>query len=137
MQEFTTEPSTDRLETVEFHLDGIRLFARKPKSVSFIGLTDTMEMDGVDAIKGTLRFMDEALLPESRDHIQARLDDPDDDFDVDNVVPILNWVIEEFTNRPTGRPSPPPQPRRRTGSRSTALSPSKELTPDNSVSTAS
>lgn len=134
----TSEPSSDRLKIVDFELDGEKLSARRPKTAAFLALADTQDSQNpIDQVRAVKVFMDECLVPDSRDHIQDRLDDPDDEFDLDDIVPIINWLIEELstTSRPTGRPTASSGRPKRTGSRSTARSRAPVSTPANSTST--
>lgn len=140
MKQFTTEPkNSDERPTESFELDGATLTARKPKTYAYLGLVDANEGDGTAAAQGALAFMNDSLVAESREHLAKRLKDPDDDFDVEQLVEILNWIVDVFTEeeRPTGRSSGSSGPRKRTGSPSTARSRSKALTPLASTSAAS
>lgn len=140
MKQFTTEKKTSDDRPVEtFELDGTTLSARKPKTFAYLGLIAANDGEGAAAAQGALTFMEESLIPESREHLLKRLKDPDDDFDIDDLVEILNWVVDVFTEdeRPTGRSSGSSGPRKRTGSPSTARSRSKASTPSTLASVAS
>lgn len=131
MKEFTTEKADDAERPfVEFKFDGVVLTARKPKTAAFVALVDVDDEDGAESARGVMRFVHDALTPDSRDLITKRLEDPDDDLDIATLVPLVNWVVEEFTaDRPTGPSngsSAPPGP---TGSSSTGRSRSRASTP--------
>lgn len=137
VKEFTTEPEAaeDRV-IVDFALDGATLQAVRPKTIAFISLAQTQDDDtGWRQMQAVRDFMDECLLPESRELVADRLEDPDDNFDVSDLVPIVNWLMGEFTTRPTGRSSGSSARPRRTGQRSTARSRStRAKTPSTSPS---
>lgn len=136
MKEFTTDKATDEdRPRIDFNLDGTILTARKPKTAAFLHLVTTNDDEGQDQAQGVMDFVRGALTPESRKVVLARLDDPDDDLDISGLVPLVNWVIEEFTgddgggDRPTGPSNGSSPPRKRTGSSSTARSRSRASTP--------
>lgn len=136
---FSTDSKTsaDR-KVIDFDLDGDTLYARRPKTNAFLALAEYQNNDDPYAqIRGVRTFMEECLIPDSRGIIQERLDDPDDDFDLDDIIPIINWLIEELSTRPTGRPTASSGRPRRTGNRSTARAHSEESIPESSPSTAS
>lgn len=124
VKQFTTEPEKeDERVIVEFEVDGATLQAMRPKTVAFINLAETQDDEtGWRQMQAVREFMDECLLPDSRELIADRLEDPDDPFDISNMVPIVNWLMGEFTTRPTGRSSGSSARPKRTGQRSTARS---------------
>lgn len=140
MKSFTTEKTDDEERPlVEFEFDGHMLTARKPKTAAFVALVRVNDDDGAESANGVMRFVRDSLTPESRAYLMKRLDDPDDDLDVENLVPLVNWVVEEFTGeegneRPTGPSNGSSPQRRRTGSTSTARSRSAASTPSTSPS---
>jgi hypothetical protein len=136
LKSFSTPRSrTDREKVVEFDLDGTLLTARRPKTATFLALAEFSDGgNGWDQMHAVRTFMEESLEPESRTHVQDRLADPDDEFDLEDIVPIVNWMVTEFSTRPTSRPSGSPPPRKRTGKASTARSRSKASTPSDSPS---
>jgi hypothetical protein len=137
VKEFTTEPEAEEDRViVDFALDGATLQAMRPKTVAFISLAETQDDEtGWRQMQAVRDFMDECLLPDSRELIADRLEDPDDRFDVTDLVPIVNWLMGEFTTRPTGRPSGSSARPKRTGRPSTARSRStRASTPSTSPS---
>lgn len=135
---FATGQATVDRKVLDFELDGETLYARRPKTNAFLALADFADSDDAYVqIRGVRTFMEECLIPESRGVIQERLDDPDDEFDLDDIVPIINWLIEEMSARPTGRPTASSGRPKRTGNRSTARSRSEVSIPEDSPSTAS
>jgi hypothetical protein len=137
VKKFTTEKDDDRVEIVEFELDSTLLKARKPKSASLLRMAQAADADSLTQVQALQEFIEESLTPESRDVLFGRLDDPDDDFDIADMAPIANWLVGEFTARPTGRRSASSASPKRTGSRSTARSRSGASTRKTSAASAS
>lgn len=117
---FSTSGKAGERSTVEFDLDGVTLYARRPKMAVLLDLADVANRDTPEQVSAAMRFVDDCLLPGSADHLNARLYDPDDDLEIDDLVPILRWLMEEFTARPTTPPKPSQGPSQQTGRRSTA-----------------
>ena len=142
VKEFVTEAPSGQEEDnapVDFVLDGVTLYARRPKMTAFMELARTRSStQTLEQFEAFMRFAEEALIPESRDHVWDRLDDPDDAFDIQNLIPMLTWLMGEFTNRrPTGQPSASSGRRKPTGSRSTASRRSRASTSSPSPQSAS
>ena len=108
MKEFTTS-QRDR-PTVEFVLDGETFTFEAPKRaelimsvVSTVGLnkasTDT------DSVRDLLNWLGEGLGEEQAEKIISRLQDPKDDFDLDQVNEIARYLLGQTSNRPTRRRS--------------------------------
>ena len=141
MQEFTTSTPTEAdRPTAEFLLDGVQLAARRPKGAALLDLAMLAENSSAIAqVQAAKQFIDDCLTPESREHINSRLYDPEDAFDFDDLTAILEWVTEEFTRpaRPTTPSSESSVTRRRTGRPSTAPVRSLASTPATSTLDAS
>lgn len=105
-------------------VDGELLHVRRPKGAFFIALANRMasgsELEQAAAMDDVLgKVFDE----ESAKHLRARLDDEEDEFDVDDVGMILTRLRELWSRgRPTGSASGSRPPRRRSGGPSTARS---------------
>ena len=144
MPEFQSEKKAPR-HTATFTMDGTLLTAQAPKSMAMLDLADLADLDMNDpanmpaVLRAVQSFLNDCLDSPSRAHIQARLYDPDDDFDVDSLVPVLHWMTEEFTakQRPTTPSSGSSVTRGRTGRASTARSRSTVSTPSTSAQTGS
>lgn len=123
MKEFTTAGAGKERPTAQFLLDGAELTARRPKSMALLELASLDKDSGpVAQVQAAKNFIDDCLTPPSRDYINGRLYDPEDEFEFDDLTPILEWVVEEFT-RPPAPPAPPngsSATHRRTGRPSTA-----------------
>lgn len=101
---FATSKKARDDEPVTFTLDERTYTAHRPKQSVFVALAAAAG-NTVEQIKVVPRFIDASLEPADRAHIAARLRDPDDDLDIDDLVPIFNYLMEEFTGRPTGSQS--------------------------------
>jgi len=139
VKKFTTaeEIPEERQKTVSFDLDGTTLTARKPKTFAMVEMANAAEGDTLAQVQALVHFMNETLDGESRAYIQNRMSDPDDTFDLEDLAPISNWLLEQFTARPTTRSSGSAARPRKTGSASTARARSQASTRSTSRQTAS
>lgn len=103
IQSFSTSVKTNTDAPVEFMLDDRRIEALRPKSAIFgetiHGLTSSKSVS--DQVINAIRFLEGCLKPADRDWIAKRLRDPDDDLDVEEVMEIINFLMTEFSGRPT------------------------------------
>jgi hypothetical protein len=138
-KKFTTAEDLpeERQKVVHFDLDGKELTARKPKTFAMIEMANAAEGDSLVQVQALVHFMNETLDPTSRAHIQSRMADPDDTFDIEDLAPISNWLLEQFTARPTTRSRASAARPRKTGSASTGRARSKASTRSTSRPTAS
>lgn|SRR5262245_2411144 len=117
-------PVKDKKARAEFQLaddPAMLLVAIQPKSALLLPLAKMAGGDDDLANAQVIEaFLDLVMEPESREYLQGRLMDPEDNLDVEDLTPIIQWLQETWTERPTGpRRGSGPQ-RRRTGQRSTA-----------------
>lgn len=117
------------LEETPFMLDDEPMVAIKPKGGQLLSLAkDIRLMADTDPLAQTEiidRFMAMCMTPDSSRRITERLEDPDDDFDVDTLTVIIQRLQEVWTDRPT-TPSPGSSRRRgTTGRGSTGRVPSR------------
>jgi len=141
MPDFSTGTTKKARKTAVFTMDGVSLTAQQPKALAFLDLADLADLDLEDpantprVLRATESFLNDCLDGNSRSYIQGRLYDPDDDFDVDDLVPILQWLAEEFTGktRPTTPSSGSQATRARTGRGSTGRARSAVSTPPTST----
>lgn len=69
-------------------------------------------------------LLDDCLLPESAERLGRALRDTENPVYVEDVLPVLRWLIEEvYTGRPTESAPPSSSGRRTTSRRSTAGAP--------------
>lgn len=98
--------------------------ARRPKMAVLLTMANALMDDG-DPIKQAAAFdglMAKILEPESEAALRARLEDPDDDLDLDspNIETMFRTLVGLWYGRPTGKPAGSPRSPSRTGRRSTA-----------------
>lgn len=100
--------------------------ARRPKMATMLRLGRMS--DGIDLETATLGSMvgvfddllDAILAKDDREYVRGRMDDPDSDWDLDMLVPLLEVVREKWwPERPTGRSAASGGPQRKRGKRST------------------
>lgn len=104
------------------------LTGRRPKSWVLMQLAivdpNTKDMGTIANVLNT--FLDHVLDQESRDYVRSRFLDPDDDWDVDMLLPVINACKSRwYGGRPTGRATGSSGSPGSHGPRSTGRSPSK------------
>lgn len=104
------------------------LTGRRPKSWVLMQLAivdpNTKDMGTIANVLNT--FLDHVLDQESRDYVRSRFLDPDDDWDVDMLLPVINACKARwYGGRPTGRATGSSGSPGSHGTRSTGRSPSR------------
>jgi len=110
-------------------VDGHVLTAIEPKSAALLDLAATA-IDGgtLQQVQAAFDFV-QACLPEADwKYLHDRLHDPEDGFELNDLVPIMVWLVEEFLERPTVPPSEPSVRPLSTSKRSTGTSSRKGST---------
>lgn len=114
MKQFRTE--SERAKPILFAVDDDEFEWTPPKQAAL--LLDTIGLGGdrerlddprMDQVRGQIDWVSSGLHPQDRDLLLDRLRDPDDPFDVDQLVEIMKWLVEQSTARPTRRPSGSPR----------------------------
>lgn len=112
MKQFTTAVAeaeeTDLDEgKIEFEVDGFACTAYRPTEGQFaILMASTGRHSSMDdMVAGIINFVDGMLDDTSSAHLMKRLMDRKDKFELENVQEIMEWLIEEWTARPTQEPS--------------------------------
>jgi hypothetical protein len=136
-----TSPAPQERRTVDFTWDGQALTARQPKQATVANLVLSADATDVGFILTSFKtFLVDVLEPDSYDYLIGRIEDPNDDLDFDSIDPMIRWLVEEFTGRPTQRPAASTRrpPSKRSGNPSTGRSRSpRASTPATSTPTAS
>lgn len=105
------------------------LYALRPKKQYLLNFAVIVgALDEKDATPETLArgmamlgdFLDRILLPESRDYLTARFDDPEDPWDIDVLTPTVQGLVGLWFARPTGSRAGSSGTRRNASKRSTA-----------------
>ena len=98
----TSSAAKEDANTITFLLDDREITASKPKQARYLLLASTSESDNqLDSIIEVMKFVDGSFAVDDRKHIASRLEDPEDDFDIDDVIAIFNYLTEAFSGRPT------------------------------------
>lgn len=128
MRQFSTagkQTSTETFEGAEpvtFTLDDFEYVAFPPTPAQFAVFMSTQaeSRDAADRVAGVIDFFDGLLEEDARRTFRKRLLDRDDPFDFEMVQEIMEWLVEEWSARPTQPSSDLPVSRTSTGRRSTA-----------------
>lgn len=122
MREFTTaakavvEEDEGASKWIEFKVDGKVLRAVKKPSdgqVAFLMAATSSKKSGSDRVAGLLNFFDSALDDDSQVYISEKMLDPNDEFGIEEIQSILEYLMGEWSGRPTQRQpvsTPPPPP---------------------------
>lgn len=107
MKQFTTQPNDSvPLRPYESMLDGHKLVAWRPKNAALLelaGLDESVRAgDRVAMAHAIQRFMEIMLDVASLQHVRNRLLDPDDYFDIEHLIPIMDWLREELGTEEDG-----------------------------------
>lgn len=112
---FTTKPKSDEEKKLtQFELDGEALFAHKPKDSVALWIRKILvdETDIQAVVGGYEKFIHYVFPEETRVRLFARLEDPDDLLDVDDINLLMNnlfvaWgVIDKDGNPVDNSPKP-------------------------------
>jgi hypothetical protein len=135
LKEFTTAAKEAGEGTVggdplTFTVDGEQWTAYPPTGgqLALVMAAQAEHSSVVEKIAGLVNFLDSILDEDAVASYRARLMDRDDPFDFDNVEAIVEWLMEEWSARPTKQPSDYRPPQRRGGRRLTATPPSVAAT---------
>ena len=126
------DPETDDV------IDTVKCYAREPGEGEIIILmTDVLGRRADDSHKlaGIIDFLTDVLDETSRHYVVGRLLDIRDPFGLADLMPILDWMVETWSGRPTRQPSDY-LPSRKTGGRNSTR-PTSKSTSSGSRSTAS
>lgn len=98
---FTT--AARRKKPIRFDLDGEAYTFTPPKSAG--PLFALLEADDGDELAGArvqFDWLGAGLADGQSEKLIARLKDPEDDLDVEDLRPIIEWLQEQISGRPTG-----------------------------------
>lgn len=113
MREFTTavaeaaETDEDRDNGNPFLVDGVECHCYKPEDGQLAVLLASVSrsQNWQTQVAGIINFFVEVLDDQSHQHIVGRLMDRNDPFGLDEVKDIMEWMVEDWTGRPTQPPS--------------------------------
>ena len=105
MQEFVTSKKRrdGELDRLEFQIDGQPYAALRPKDwhlleLAVVNATDAPEADKAAALR---TFVATVFEEPGASMLLRRLRDPADDLDVADVGPIIEWLIGQWSGRPS------------------------------------
>jgi hypothetical protein len=93
---------------IPFRIDGEVFYAvgSQPAGVLF-DMADLGEVKGFDAqVRLLSQFVQSLLVPESFERLKIKMRDPINPFGFTNLMRMIQWLMEQYSNRPT-QPSPP------------------------------
>lgn len=113
MKEFTTaanaaaETPEEAAKGMPFVIDGYECVAHKPKDgqLAVLMATTGRHSSQQEQIAGLINFFVAVLDDDSHSYVVNRLLDRKDPFGIDEVQNIMEWMIEEWSGRPTQSPS--------------------------------
>jgi len=92
-------------------------FTARPAVPGALLLDFVAEADSEDPVRAAdavMSFFDLALVDEDKDRFRDFIRDPDVAIQMDIIAQVIEWLVEQYTARPT----PPPSPSRNTRTRS-------------------
>jgi hypothetical protein len=94
-------PAIER--TIAIEVDGREYLVRKPKDalMARLGVATQRRTNPLLKVQLAIDFLADALLEPGRSALIARLEDENDDFDVDHALEILEAIAEQW--KPEGR----------------------------------
>ena len=94
-------------ESLTFKVDGHELVCFMPTPAQFAYAMSSVgrRRDTGEKLAGIIDFFVEVLDEESQQYIENRLLDRKDPFGLEEVSAIMEWMVEEWTGRPTEPPS--------------------------------
>lgn len=124
MKEFVTavrELTEDEDAGQAFTVDGVECFCYKPDEGQLAVLLASVSrsQDWKSQVAGIINFFVEVLDNHSHAYIVGRLLDRTDTFGLEEVQAIMEWMVEDWTGRPTQPPSVSTQSRPSGGRKST------------------
>lgn len=129
MKEFITAVEAVEAEDEDlgtpFMVDGVecRAYAPSDGQLAMLVVSISKRSSQHEKIAGIINFFDSTLDEESREYITDRLLDRTDPFGVVQVEEIIEFLIEEWTGRPTKSPSGSTRSQRPGGQKSTRRTP--------------
>ena len=82
--------------------DNVYSFTPPKTALMLMPILEGGDPDGMGMTRATLNWLGEGLTEEENQRILARLKDPQDDLDVDNLTDIIKALSERVGGRPTG-----------------------------------
>lgn len=94
-----------RAEVVEFTIDGGDTYHFTPPKKAGMILpalhADDADSASFEAMRGSFDWLSDGLAEGESEKLEAKLRDPKDDFDFDNLQEIIKWLTTRVSGRPT------------------------------------
>lgn len=118
MKEFITaaiEAAGEDEEFLEFNVDGVLCRAYRPNDgqiAVLMATTSAKHLSEAEMVAGVINFFVAVLDDDTHNYLVTKLLDHKDKFGINEVQEIIQWMIEEWSARPTqsspgSTPSPP------------------------------
>lgn len=106
MQEFNTavkEVTGETDEGIAFKIDGEELRAYKPSDGQLAMLMASLGRGSseTDSVAGVINFFVKVLDSSGAKYIENRLLDRDDNFELEQVEKVMEWLVGQWSGRPT------------------------------------
>lgn len=98
-QEESEDPDAPAIErTLEITVDGVVYKVRKPKDalIARLGPATQRRTNNLQKVSLALDFLGDCVLEPGRTRLVSRLEDENDDFDVEDALPILEGIAEAW-----------------------------------------
>jgi hypothetical protein len=97
--------SKRKTKPIEFQIDGEDYEFTAPKKA--VMALPVMEQDDADSmammvIKSQFDWLEAGLAEGQAERIKEKLSNPKDDFDMDDLERVLEWIMKQVNGRPTG-----------------------------------
>lgn len=130
------EQETEHVETLTVDILGREIDIEYPGSGQVIYMTAELSeaQNDISQIGGLIQFIYHLVSPEDAQYIRQRLLDRMSGFDAEAVLDLVEYLVEEWSSRPTEKPSVSSPSPRKAGSTSTGGARRKVSTSSNSRS---
>lgn len=119
-----TSTRTEAGALTPFKVDGELYYAKRPKGGQLMalarGMQDADNMTEIEQVQILDSFLDLCLDADTAAALRDRMEDPEDNFDVDDLIPLIDALQAVWGKGPAARPRSSSSRRRTTGRASTA-----------------
>lgn len=93
--------ASDRAKPITFTLDGDEYTFTPPKAAVLAISAISGDDDPTEQIKGMFDWLGNGMAQDQQDRLLARLRDPDDDLDLEDLSNVFQGLVEAAYGRPT------------------------------------
>jgi hypothetical protein len=129
IKEFTTAikaaEESEEESTLEFAVDGVMCKAYRPNDgqLAYLMASTGRHQSDQEQVAGIINFFVAVLDDDSHTYLVNRLLDRKDQFGLEQVQKVMEWMVSEWSGRPTKRPSVSTTSPPNTGQSSTEAAP--------------